>query len=132
MGNKRTKKVRRSAGTDKKTMSKGNGHINPNEMLLSDWLKIFKLLLGLFGHFYRFSNLLNTMAMPKWVFFLENSAIKCIFDQFQCKKLDWKWLPIKIRLPQLLRVNKYMKPLMITFIGSWTGHFMILRTKWTN
>ena len=65
MGNKRTKKVRRSAGTDKNTMSKGNGHINPNEMLLSDWLKIFKLLLGLFGHFYRFSNLLNTMAMPK-------------------------------------------------------------------
>ena len=65
MGNKKTKKQLRRAGTDKKTMSKGFGHINPNEILVSDWLKIFEVYLGHLGHFYRFSNLPNTMVMPK-------------------------------------------------------------------
>ena len=39
MGNKKTKKVRKPAGTHMKTMSKGNGHINPKKMLISDWIK---------------------------------------------------------------------------------------------
>ena len=39
MGNKRTQKQRRLPGSWKKTRSLGNGYINPNSMLKSDWLK---------------------------------------------------------------------------------------------
>ena len=41
MGNKRNKKHPRAAGTDKKTMSKGNGHFNPNQILIADWLTLY-------------------------------------------------------------------------------------------
>ena len=43
MGNKRTQKQRRAAGTNMKTKSKGTGHENPSSMLSPDWLK-FKIV----------------------------------------------------------------------------------------
>ena len=48
MGNKKTKKKLRTFGTSKKTMSKGNGHYNPNLELISDWLKCFNPYLRVF------------------------------------------------------------------------------------
>ena len=44
MGNKKTQKKRRAPGTDKKTRSKGTGHINPNNLLNSDWSKMQKMV----------------------------------------------------------------------------------------
>ena len=90
MGNKKTQKVRRAAGTNRKTRSKGTGHNHPNPMLDADWLISENHFQTVFWHFY---------------------VIQFIFDQSKCTK-NYIW-------PKILqeRVNKYVNPMMTPLLG---------------
>ena len=48
MGNKTTLKVRKRLGKHNYARSKGTGHINPNFILNSDWLKLKMRIFGSF------------------------------------------------------------------------------------